>query len=271
MKILSNAHTHTIWCDGSNTAEEMILAAIQRGFVSLGFSIHSWTPYEPCGVTPEKEQLYRQELLVLREKYRGQLEILIGVERDSFAGRDFPEFDYHLDSVHVIEAGGEHCFVDWSREKTDRAINEIFGGDPLAYCRAYYRSVAENCAKSEALFIGHIDLVAKFNEGNRLFDESDPRYLSMAYEAAECAVQRGIPLEMNTGAITRGYRTSPYPALPILKFIREKGGQIIINSDAHSTDGVDTAFDTCVEMAQSCGFRHVLRLREKGLEEVALQ
>ena len=66
--IRSNAHCHTVFCDGKNTPEEMIRAAIDRNFVSLGFSIHSWTPYEPCGVTPEKEQAYRAELLGLREK-----------------------------------------------------------------------------------------------------------------------------------------------------------------------------------------------------------
>lgn len=270
MKIRSNAHCHTTWCDGKNTPEEMIRAAIERDFISLGFSIHSWTPWEPCGVTIEKEQAYRAELLALREKYRGQIEILIGVERDSLAGRDFPEYDYLLDSVHVVLHDGQPMFIDWTAEKMERYIREFFGGDPYAYCRAYYRRVAEVNAKSDAQFIGHIDLVAKFNEGGKYFDETDPRYLAPAFEAADCAIERGIPLEMNTGAIARGYRSAPYPRFEILKHIREKGGRIIINSDAHSAGALDVFFDESLEIARSCGFDHILRLREAGLEEVGI-
>ena len=46
MKLRANAHTHTTFCDGKNSVEEMTLAAIERGFVALGFSMHGWTPYE---------------------------------------------------------------------------------------------------------------------------------------------------------------------------------------------------------------------------------
>ena len=63
MSILnSNAHTHTTFCDGKNTVEEMVQAAIDRNFVSLGFSVHGWTPYELVPITLEKEALYREEV-----------------------------------------------------------------------------------------------------------------------------------------------------------------------------------------------------------------
>ena len=41
MAVLSNAHTHTIFCDGKNTAEEMVLSAIENGKcvdTSMGFT-----------------------------------------------------------------------------------------------------------------------------------------------------------------------------------------------------------------------------------------
>lgn len=37
---LNNLHTHTIFCDGKNTPEEMVLGAINNNFNSLGFSSH---------------------------------------------------------------------------------------------------------------------------------------------------------------------------------------------------------------------------------------
>ena len=33
-------HTHTKWCDGKNSAEEMVRAALALGLECLGFSGH---------------------------------------------------------------------------------------------------------------------------------------------------------------------------------------------------------------------------------------
>ncbi len=271
MKLRSNAHCHTVYCDGKNTPEEMILAAIERDFVSLGFSIHGWTPYEPTPVTLEREADYRAELRRLREKYRGQIEILIGAEREFLYERDYSAYEYLIDSAHFLLRDGECLYIDWSQERTADNVERHFGGDYYAYCRAYFEQEAELCAKSSAAFIGHIDLVSKFNEGNKYFDESDPRYLGPALEAVETAVRRGLPIEMNTGAISRGYRTTPYPNPTLLKRIRELNGEIIINSDAHAAKHLDVGFDLCVELARACGFDHVLRLRASGFEEVGLE
>ena len=36
----ANYHTHTTFCDGTSTAEEMVQQALDLGFVALGFSSH---------------------------------------------------------------------------------------------------------------------------------------------------------------------------------------------------------------------------------------
>lgn len=271
MLLRSNAHTHTTFCDGKNSVEEMAQAAIARNFVSLGYSIHGWTPYEVVPVTLEREALYRAEVRRVREKYADQLEIILGVERDAlYEGRDYDDYEYIIDSTHWFIENGVYCCADYSEERMLSYVRDVFGGDFYAYTRAYYRQAANMCSRSDALFIGHIDLITKFNEGNRFFDESDPRYLSAAKEAISCAIARGKPLEMNTGAIGRGYRTTPYPNPALLRFIHDEGGEILINSDCHSAASIDTGFELCVELARAAGFDHVLRLRRAGLESVGL-
>ena len=37
-------HTHTTYCDGQHTTEEMVLAAINKGMKRIGFSGHSPRP-----------------------------------------------------------------------------------------------------------------------------------------------------------------------------------------------------------------------------------
>lgn len=271
MKLRSNAHTHTIFCDGRNTVEEMVQEALRRNFVSLGFSIHSYTPYEPAPISYAREAEYRAEVRRVREKYRDRIEILLGIECDALFRREYADYEYRLDSTHWFIRDGEYVCVDYSEERMLRWVKRLYDFDFYAYCRDYYSQCAEVCARSTAQFIGHIDVVTKYNEGFKYFDETDPRYLGPAKEAIECAVRRGIPLEMNTGAISRGCRTSPYPSLPLLRHIRELGGEIIVNSDAHSASGLETGFDICIERARQAGFDHVLRLRADGFEEVGLE
>ena len=74
--------------------------------------------------------------------------------------------------------------------------------------------------------------------------------------------------EINTGAISRGWRTSPYPAPEILKEVRRRGGHVMINSDSHATDTIDCAFETAAELARACGFTSVKIITEKGLEDL---
>lgn len=73
---LKNFHTHTTYCDGKNTTEEMILAAINQGFTALGFSGHSHTSIDPsyCMTTDETRR-YIDELKALREKYADKIRI----------------------------------------------------------------------------------------------------------------------------------------------------------------------------------------------------
>lgn len=65
---LKNFHTHTTYCDGKNTAEEMILAAVNQGFTALGFSGHSHTSIDPsyCMTTADTRR-YIDEIKALRK------------------------------------------------------------------------------------------------------------------------------------------------------------------------------------------------------------
>ena len=44
--MLSNLHTHSTFCDGRNTPEQVVTAAIEQGFDSVGFSSHGYTSFD---------------------------------------------------------------------------------------------------------------------------------------------------------------------------------------------------------------------------------
>lgn len=52
-----NLHTHTVYCDGADTPEEMVISALSKGFDSIGFSGHSYMSYSDyCGDTDKTEE-----------------------------------------------------------------------------------------------------------------------------------------------------------------------------------------------------------------------
>ena len=91
--------------------------------------------------------------------------------------------------------------------------------------------------------IGHFDLVTKFNEQHHFFDTAHPRYVNAWRAAADELLKAGIPFEINTGAISRGYRTEPYPAPEIRQYIKDQGGTLILSSDAHNAQNIAFQFD----------------------------
>lgn len=270
-----NLHTHTVFGDGKNTPEEMVLGAIRAGCRSLGFSEHSPMPpdADPDGWTMDaaREDEYRREVLRLREAYRDRLEIFLGLELDPDSPAPTLPYDYLIGSSHGVWKDGCYLSADADPESFVRGVREHFGGDYYAFAAACFQREAAFVLRCGCQIVGHFDLVTKFNEGGRLFDESDPRYVRAALDALETAMERDVIFEINTGAISRGYRTLPYPSAFLLRAICEKGGRICITSDSHHADTITCSFPEAAALAESCGFHEAWVLTTDGFQAVALQ
>lgn len=272
MTFPQNLHTHTLFGDGKNSPEEMLQGAVQAGCASLGFSEHSPLPpaADPDGwsMTAEDAGTYREEILRLRASHPGELEIFLGLEQDIDSPVPSEGYDYLIGSVHGVWADGLYLPVDASPEEFDEGVREHFGGDCLAFAQAYYRREAEVATVTGCRIVGHFDLISKFNEGGRRFREDDLRYRAAALEALEAVMERDVIFEINTGAMSRGYRSIPYPAPFLLKTIREKGGRVCITSDSHSAQTIVHAFPQAAALAEACGFREVWVLTKDGFRSV---
>lgn len=267
----ANFHTHTTYCDGKETAGQMVQAALAKGFDALGFSGHSYTAYdESYCMSREGVQEYIAEIHALKEEYAGKIEIFCGIEQDFGSDEPTPAFDYVIGSVHAVERDGVYYSVDESPEVFAKGVREGFGGDVYAYARAYYDLEARVVERTNADFIGHFDLVTKFNEGNRFFDPEDRRYRDASFSALEALLETGRPFEINTGAIYRGSRTMPYPSIPILKEILRRKGEILLSSDSHDGASLGFGFAEAAQMAKEIGFRCVKVWTKDGFTDFAL-
>ena len=83
MTYLQNLHTHSTYCDGKDTPEEIILEGLKKGFNSIGFSVHAYVPHSKTVVIPlDRIESYKVEIKRLKEKYKGVIDIYLGIEYD---------------------------------------------------------------------------------------------------------------------------------------------------------------------------------------------
>ena len=138
--------------------------------------------------------------------------------------------------------------------KPPTVLSTIITADPYAYAEDYYSIVGDVLRKTNANIIGHFDLITKFNERSYRFDEENPRYKNAVTDAIDALLPYGRPFEVNTGAISRGYRTTPYPSVRQLEYINSKGGVVILSSDSHRADTLNFAFEDALRSVRSAGF-----------------
>ena len=251
--IKADFHVHTTFCDGKNSPEEMVKAAIACGMTSLGFSVHSYTDFDTsyC-IKKERVGDYIQEIRRLQKVYRNEIRILCGIERDLYAEEPEECFDYSIGSLHYVKKNGVYYTVDESANTLKKAINEGWGGNATAFACDYYAEVSRMGEVSPDI-IGHLDLITKFDEIEPIFDVNDPAYIEAAKNAVDALLPLGVPFEINTGAISRGYRKTPYPAPFLLAYIIEKGGKVILSGDVHAASGLLCAFEEAEALARSLG------------------
>ncbi len=266
-------HTHTLFCDGKNTPAQMAEAAFALGCGSLGFSGHSYLEFDTdWTMTPAAVAQYRQQVLALRQEYAGRMDIYLGLEQDYFSEKpDSGQWDYLIGSVHCIQKDGVYFSVDYTPEALKNAVDSLYHGDSLGLAEDYFRLVADLPRKTGCQIIGHLDLITKFNEKHPLVDTGHPRYLQAALSAARSLAGQGMIFEINTGAISRGWRTEPYPAVALLREICRAGGRICVSGDCHSTDSLLFGRQEAIRLAEACGFREAAVLTHRGFRQVPLR
>ena len=262
MCILSCAHVHTPYCDGKTPAVEMAKQAWVLGFLALGFSSHAPQTFDPgyC-IDPSREEEYKAEIRSLKQEYDGRMTIYLGVERDLLSCCSTDDYDYYIASFHYFtKPDGHHAPVDASPEKLKQYVDECCSGDGLDMARQYFSRLRDYVLASRAPIIGHYDLLRKNNAVLHLYDEDSAAYQRLALDCLRPLANTGSLLEVNTGAMARGYLSTPYPSPFLLKAWKEWGGEVIINSDCHDARFLTTGFSEAKALLISLGYDHAVRL-----------
>lgn len=219
---MKNYHTHTKRCyHAIGSEEEYIQAAIQSGYTELGFSDHTPWHYHSAfhsSMRMEESKLpeYVETLQQLKEKYKDQISLKIGLECEYF-----PQYmnwlketlkKYQIDYIIL----GNHY------DDTDET--GIYFGYPLT--QKQLTKYVDNCIKGIETglysYVAHPDLA--------YYDTKDSFYKQEMRRLCLVAKAHHLPLEFNLlGFKTRRH----YPHPDFFEIVKEVGNQVIIGTDAH--------------------------------------
>ena len=140
-----NYHTHTTRCGhAKGTEREYIECAIQNGFKVLGFSDHTPQPYPDSyvsGMRMRMDQLdeYVDTLVNLRDEYKDQIKILIGLETEYYP-KYFDKLHEELKARPIdYIIMGQHHVPDWLHCRHHTGCRQIDCPDPTRSSSPHYR------------------------------------------------------------------------------------------------------------------------------------
>ncbi len=278
--ITADFHTHTNFstdADPKITPEIQIQAAIEKGLKLICITDHydqdypaeqeDLKKYEETGKYPFLLDLkhYFTELSELKEAYREQIEIRIGVEfglqphLNAYyqALTEAWPFDFVIGSTHVF--GGKDPYYNRDADKTDAQLY-----------RECFQELLKDIKLNDAFdVVGHIDYVVRYGKEREKY-YSYQQNADILDEILRTAIQKGKGIELNTAGLKYGLGFA-HPHPDILKRYRELGGEILtIGSDGHRPEHLAYDFRKVKEILDAAGFRYYTIFKDRKPEFVPI-
>lgn len=228
---MKNFHTHTRRCmHASGSDEDYVLAAIEAGYEVLGFSDHTPWKYDSNFVANMRMPLsqfeeYYQSILHLKEKYKDQIEIKIGLECEYFPRymewmKEFTKknhLDYLIFGNHYYETDEYHLY-NGSCTRDDEMLTK------------YVESTIAGLETGLYCYLAHPDL---FMRSGRRWDEKCDQ---ATHTICSYCKEHDVILEYNLAglgsSLSRGVMEYPHDAF--WEIASQYHNKVIIGVDAHS-------------------------------------
>ena len=270
MKIKSSYHVHSNFCDGKNSLEEMVIAAISKKFTHLGFSSHAPVPENrDISMSIKSFEIYKEQVLQLKDKYKNKLNIFLSLEYDCYEDIGMAqvvsvgELDYYIMSIHSLGTGSDRRAIDYTDEEFTELI-KLGGGDIKDIVRRYYSLLLRESLKNKPDIIGHMDIIKKNNIGSKYFNDKENWYLDLVDNYLKEIKKIGCVVEVNTGGVARYGEYCLYPSDEILGMLKDYDIALMLNSDAHIKENMDFYYDQALKKIKNTGINKLYYLTYDG-------
>jgi histidinol-phosphatase (PHP family) len=206
----------------------------------------------------------------LKQKYKDKIEIYLGVEEDAFNPLDRSRFDYIIGSSHYYHVNDEYLPIDSSPAHFKRCL-ETFNFDITRMAETYYSCFCDYILKRKPDIIGHYDLITKYDEINDIKFSKNKEHNAIAEKYLKEIIKTDCIFEVNTGAITRGIRSTVYPAENLLHLLKKENAKIMLSSDSHQIETLNGCFEETKKYLINLGFTKVYTISKGKFVPVNLK
>ena len=251
--MFANYHAHTYRCrHASGTQREYVEEAIRAGFKVFGFSDHTPYPFNNgyesgFRMSPAELEGYVRETLDLRDEYKDDIEIHVGLEAEYYP-KHFEDLlrlceqypvEYLLLGQHFL--GNEYDGVHSAGRNTDETV-----------LKAFCDQMGEALDTGKFLYVAHPDMF-RFQGDEALYEK---------YMHGFCRKMKacGVPGEINFLGLLEDRH---YPNPKFWRIAGEEGLDVVFGLDAHAKDRID--LPQCEEKARKIVAENGLHLIERIL------
>ncbi|MCD7901286.1 MAG: histidinol-phosphatase [Bacteroides sp.] len=267
---LTNYHSHCSFCDGRAPLEDFVKEAIWQGFTSYGISSHAPLPFSTHW-TMDWDQVssYLKECNRIKNEYADQIEFYIGMEIDYLNEESNPSvlkfqelpLDYRIGSVHLLyNHQNEVVDIDCSAPKFAEIVDTHFNGDLNEVIETYYNRLIRMIDLGGFDILGHADKIhynaSCYRPG--LLDE--PWYDSLMHDYFSLIAQKGYMVEINTKAFHQ--LGTFYPNEKHFTLLKNLEIPVLVNSDAHFTERINSGRPEALLALKRAGFTQVMELHQ---------
>lgn len=269
MNNLTNYHSHTSFCDGKAPMESFIEEAIREGFTSYGVSSHAPLPFLTRWTidNPEETERYIQEFHRIKKLYGDRIDLYTGLEIDYMDEQHNPAnayfqnlpLDYRIGSVHLLHSTeGEIIDIDTRPEIFKENVERYLGGDLHQVVLTYFDKLMRMIELGGFDFVGHADKIsynAQWCEPGIL---EQKWYRDKIHDYFTFIAEKKVMIEVNTKTLHRnGFL---YPNREHFGLMHQLGIPVVVNSDAHVPELINSGRPEALQWLKEAGFRTVRQL-----------
>jgi len=255
-KMRIDLHNHTYLCNhAEGEMEEYLLKAIELGIDVFGYSEHAPMKNFEDGyrLVLDKQDFYQNTVLELKEKYKKQIDVVLGYEVDYIEG------DYILDGIvnapvdYLI--GSVHYLDKWGFDNPE-FIGEYEKRDIDMIWEEYFKAM-QNMARSGYFdIVGHFDLMKVFN----FLPKKDMKEL--CFEALKEIKKADMVIELNSSGLRKEVKEQ-YPSQEILQLAYQLKIPITFGSDAHKVEQIGMFYDEVSFLAKQIGYKECVYFKKR--------
>lgn len=265
----TNYHSHCDFCDGHAPMAAFVEVAVASGMTAYGVTSHTTFPTPGKSLQPDTYGLYFAEFFRLKELYRNQIDLYVGLEIDYLDEVRNPRLpfyatlptDYTIGAVHFIaDESGEWICTDGNFERFGENIARCFNNDIRRVVELFYAQSRKLIACGNFDIHGHPDKIA-LNASR--FDPAvlhESWYEELAYNHIRSLAGGDFLVEVNTKAYEQEGRI--FPGVEWLPLVRRLGLKLVVNSDCHDTDKVDSGRYATLQILRDAGIDKVWELHD---------